>query len=201
MFLRAVHQMTSPVYWLGYARGMSVWITRFVALALVAGGPVSALAEVPKGETAVRLGFYTSDRFTYAPTGQRKTLEGPQIGLDWPLSVSRSGDQILRLSPTVVFGGAGRKGGDLDAMIYRLMVTARLRTANKPFFTVVGAGVGITQGRDGTTFSKAARLTGYLGLGYDLGRANAASIPFVQLGYQICQKQSRGWQLEAGVRF
>lgn len=167
----------------------------------VVGTGVTARADVPKGETSVRLGYYRSDSFTYRPTGERKRLEGLQIGLDWPLNISRSGDQIIRLSPTVVLGGALQHGGDLDATLYRLLVTARLRTKGAPLYTVLGAGLGTTQGRDGTRFSKAYRLTGYAGVGYDLSRRVGQPVPFLQLGYNLCVNQSRGWQLEAGVRF
>jgi hypothetical protein len=143
-------------------------------------------------------------------------LEGFEIGGDIPIVRKARGVNGIFFSPTIVFGGSNRSGGDTDGNLYRLMLNAKRDFGSNGFYGGLGIGVSFTQARsfagagaaagrpaDNSEFADVAGFTGQFLLGYVFNsRGGARTKPFLELSYYAgSDEKLSGLSFNVGLRF
>jgi len=147
----------------------------------------------------IRAGYYFGNSFEGLVPGSHRRIEGYEFGADLPLA--RLPLAEIRLSPTVVFGGATQHGSDTDGTIYRFVLGAKIGAPATPFYGAVGVGFAAAQNRGGRQFDADSGAVAQLTLGYE----PTAKLPGLSLYYEVSytygSDQLSGLSLAVGAKF
>lgn len=150
---------------------------------------------------SLRVGYYGGVRFDGTAPTPRVKLEGLSIGMDWEVYRLPAGTATIRISPTVVFGGATREGNDQDATIVRVLATGKVPVPASPMYAIFGAGYATSARRGTTNFDTKAGFVTQWGLGTTVKLPQSPVRPFVEISYHSGRKPYTGWSAEVGIRF
>ncbi len=150
--------------------------------------------------TQVRAGYFWGSSFSGTTKSIR--LEGVDVGVDFSLYKLPGGLGELRFSPSVMFGGALRKGGDDDGTLYRLMVTGKVTPPLVGFYGVGGIGYGWAQPRGGAKFTRQNGMVAQVGVGFQLTSGLPLPVtPNIELSYYFGQRAQQGLLLGVSLKF
>ncbi|HRJ27815.1 MAG TPA: hypothetical protein PLO61_09945 [Fimbriimonadaceae bacterium] len=163
--------------------------------------PIAAQAQTANSRDSVSLkaGFFVGQKFESRTPGTRVSLEGFDVGLDIPFMRYGESGQI-RFSPSVMFGGTNRKGGDTDGTLYRMLITAQIKPADANLYGTFGAGYAWSDPRGGANFDERKGFCGVVGMGWNFGKS-LRSQPFVELNFYFGNEQFTGGGVSVGIRF
>lgn len=156
-------------------------------------------AAQPVQKISLRAGYYFGAKFDGLAPGSRLDLNGPELGAD--LTLLRLPLTEVRLSPAVVFGGAGQSGSDADGEIYRVILNAKFKAPATDFYAAVGAGYAASQNRGGRQFDTKEGGVAQLTLGYEPPSRIPGAALFYEASYVFGHEQLSGLSLSVGVKF
>ncbi len=183
---------------------------------------VSALASTAFSQgLAVKAGYYSGESFS-GNGGASVRLEGLELGTDLTLLKLPLTPVEVRLSPSVVFGGSLRKGGDEDGTLYRLLATARVSqprlgairkraATNRPTkprstrssgsYLTGGLGFARVEPRGGSPFESKDGWIAQVGFGSSVANVpSPVPQPFFEVSYTFGETEFRGFTVSLGVR-
>ncbi|MFN3684149.1 MAG: hypothetical protein ACK41F_09470 [Fimbriimonadaceae bacterium] len=149
---------------------------------------------------SLKAGYYSGESFSGAG-GSSVRIEGLELGADLTVLRLPLAPVEVRLSPSVVFGGGLRQGGDDDGTIYRLLATARVSRPGGTGYLSGGLGFARIEPRGGAPFESKDGFVGQIALGS--AAANVAPLvpqPFFEVAYTFGDAEFRGFTLSLGVR-
>ncbi|MEJ5171544.1 MAG: hypothetical protein WHU10_11195, partial [Fimbriimonadales bacterium] len=107
----------------------------------------------------------------------------------------------VRLSPSVVFGGSLRKGGDEDGTLYRLLATARVSQPGGTSYLTGGLGFARVEPRGGSPFESKDGWIAQVGFGSSVANVpSPVPQPFFEVSYTFGETEFRGFTVSLGVR-
>ncbi len=171
----------------------------FIALGLVLATQAPAQEKATGDNVAVRAGFYFGQSFESLDPGRDIKLEGLELGVDWTLMRFGQGAR-LRFSPSVMFGGINRKGGDTDGTLYRGLITGVLQAPDARVYGLLGGGYALSKPRGSARFDERKGFCGVVGAGYLFGKPGGTR-PFLEIDYYFGNSQFSGGALSVGIRF
>lgn len=149
---------------------------------------------------SLKAGYFSGESFT-GYGGSSVRLEGLELGADLTLLKLPLLPLDVRLSPSVVFGGSLRSGGDDDGSIYRLLATARVSRPGGTGYLAGGVGFARIEPRGGAPFESKDGFVAQIALGSSA--ANVAPLvpqPFFEVAYTFGDDEFRGFTFSVGVR-
>lgn len=147
----------------------------------------------------VKLGYHVTNSFELK-NGNSGHLEGPEVGIDFPLQ-KLPGVQIYA-SPSVMFGGKLKHGGDVDGTIYRFMLSARQTLTKEGVFGSVSAGVAHSISRGLNEFKDSDAFLSGITIGTPLKFKFLGISPNLEGSYYFSSKdQFRGFTIGVSASF
>jgi len=147
----------------------------------------------------IRGGYYFGNKFDGLTPGSRLHLDGLELGAD--LTVFKLSAVEIRLSPTVVFGGATQHGSDTDGDLYRVILGAKFNAPTTPYYGAVGVGYAGTQNRGGHQFNVDNGVVTQLTLGFEPKSKLPGLKFYYEASYVYGDEQLSGLSLSVGVKF
>ena len=193
---------------------MKTWTLPLIGLALFSAG--SALAQGNEGRYAFRLGYYLGN--DYRESGDKRTVEGWEIGGDIPIVRRLGKSGSLCFSPSIVIGRTNLNPSSSKYNLFRLMATYKIDLGNSGAYAGLGVGIALTDTDSGlttggfpansqnsfrspspTVVSGSAQVI--FGYNFRTG-AERPFTPFVEGSYYFAGNiKQQGLSLNAGVRF
>lgn len=179
--------------------------TLAILLAALAATPASAQViggrQVAKAfPFRVHVGYGRTESFRNAAS-ERVRLEGPEIGLEIPLSRPLPGSPVIMLMPSVLLGGQLTHGGDTDGYVYRAQIGVNAPIGAQGFYTRFAIGYSAAQARN-DEFDDQSSISQRYTVGYGLNTFGAADKASLEVSYHTGSGGAlRGWTFGANIRF
>jgi hypothetical protein len=176
-------------------------VSRLAIVGLIVSAVTAAQAQTQILGIRAKVGYHWSSNFRLRD-GSSGHLEGPEFGVDFPLS-NIAGLNVYA-SPSIVLGGKLGSGGDTDGNIYRFMVSARKQINFTGLFAQLGVGVGHTESRSGVNAfrDENAFITSFtVGTPFKISFIPAIKTNFEGTYYASGKGQLRGFTLGLSASF
>ena len=147
----------------------------------------------------LKIGYHWTNSFELKNGGSSQ-LEGPEIGLDFP--IQKLPGFTIYVSPSVMLGGKLTHGGDIDGTIYRFMLSTRQTISKDGWFAGVSAGVAHSVSRGLNEFRDSDGFVSGVTIGTPLKLKFLGISPNIEGSYYFSTKdQFRGFTLGLSASF